>query len=66
MTFFFALVFMFSLSPRLTGAAMIPYAMLFFVMRWLTRTLMNRSLGVQEGLGAIGSKVQESLRASTS
>jgi ATP-binding cassette, subfamily B, multidrug efflux pump len=60
-TFFFALVFMFSLSPRLTGAAMIPYAMLFFVMRWLTRTLMNRSLGVQEGLGAIGSKVQESL-----
>ena len=30
-------------------------------MRWLTRTLMNRSLGVQEGLGAIGSKVQESL-----
>jgi len=60
-TFFFALVFMFSLSPRLTGAAMIPYAMLFFVMRWLTRTLMNRSLGVQEGLAAIGAKVQESL-----
>ena len=60
-TFFFALVFMFALSPRLTGAAMIPYAMLFFVMRWLTRTLMVRSLGVQEGLAAIGSKVQESL-----
>jgi ATP-binding cassette subfamily B multidrug efflux pump len=60
-TFFFALVFMFSLSPRLTGAAMIPYGMLFFVMRWLTRTLMNRSLGVQEGLAAIGSRVQESL-----
>jgi len=34
---------------------------LFFVMRWLTRTLMTRSLGVQEGLAAIGSKVQESL-----
>src|SRR5580698_4311374 len=60
-TFFFALVFMFALSPRLTGAAMIPYAMLFFVMRWLTRTLMIRSLGVQEGLAAIGAKVQESL-----
>jgi ATP-binding cassette subfamily B protein len=30
-------------------------------MRWLTRTLMTRSLGVQEGLAAIGSKVQESL-----
>ena len=60
-TFFFALIFMFTLSPRLTGAAMIPYAMLFFVMRRLTRALMNRSLSVQEGLAAIGSKVQESL-----
>lgn len=60
-TFFFALIFMFSLSPRLTAAAMIPYALLFFVMRQLTRALMNRSLSVQEGLAAIGSKVQESL-----
>jgi ATP-binding cassette subfamily B multidrug efflux pump len=60
-TFFFALIFMFSLSPRLTAAAMIPYTILFFVMRWLTRTLMNRSLSVQEGLAAIGSNVQESL-----
>jgi ATP-binding cassette subfamily B multidrug efflux pump len=60
-TFFFALVFMLTLSPRLTGAAMIPYAMLFFVMRRLTQALMTRSLGVQEGLAAIGSKVQESL-----
>jgi ATP-binding cassette subfamily B multidrug efflux pump len=60
-TFFFALVFMFTLSPRLTAAAMIPYALLFFIMRRLTRALMNRSLGVQEGLAAIGSKVQESL-----
>jgi ATP-binding cassette subfamily B multidrug efflux pump len=60
-TFFFALAFMFATSLRLTTAAMIPYAVLFFVMRWLTRTLMTRSLGVQEGLAAIGSKVQESL-----
>ena len=60
-TFFFALAFMFATSLRLTTAAMIPYAVLFFVMRWLTRTLMVRSLGVQEGLAAIGSKVQESL-----
>ena len=60
-TFFFSLVVMISLSPRLTLAAMIPYAFLFFVMRWLTRTLMMRSLGVQEGLAAIGSKAQESL-----
>jgi ATP-binding cassette subfamily B protein len=60
-TFLFALAFMFASSLRLTAAAMIPYAVLFFVMRWLTRTLMVRSLGVQEGLAAIGSKVQESL-----
>ncbi len=60
-TFLFALAFMFATSLRLTAAAMIPYAALFYVMRWLTRTLMTRSLGVQEGLAAIGSKVQESL-----
>ncbi len=60
-TFFFSLAVMISLSPRLSLAAMIPYAFLFFVMRWLTRTLMVRSLGVQEGLAAIGSKAQESL-----
>ena len=52
---------MFSLNRRLSVAAMVPYAMLFFDMRWLTRTLMERSLGVQEGLAAIGAKVQESL-----
>ncbi len=60
-TFFFSLIVMISLSPRLSAAAMIPYAFLFLIMRWLTRTLMARSLGVQEGLGDIGSKVQESL-----
>jgi ATP-binding cassette subfamily B multidrug efflux pump len=60
-TFFFSLAVMISLSPRLSAAAMIPYAFLFFIMRWLTRTLMARSLGVQEGLAAIGAKVQESL-----
>lgn len=60
-TFGFALAFMLALSPRLTCAAMIPYGALFFEIRWLTRTLMARSLGVQEGLAAIGAKVQESL-----
>jgi ATP-binding cassette subfamily B multidrug efflux pump len=60
-TFAFALAFMLALSPRLTFAAMLPYGALFFEMRWLTRTLMARSLGVQEGLAAIGAKVQESL-----
>jgi ATP-binding cassette subfamily B protein len=60
-TFCFSLAVMISLSPRLSAAAMIPYVFLFIVMRWLTRTLMARSLGVQEGLAAIGSKAQESL-----
>jgi len=60
-TFFFSLIVMIALSPRLSLAAMIPYAFLFLAMRWLTRTLMVRSLGVQEGLAAIGAKAQESL-----
>jgi len=60
-TFTMALGMMISLSGRLSAAAMLPYAALFFEMRWLTRTLMERSMAVQEGLAAIGSNVQESL-----
>src|SRR5271154_5569356 len=60
-TFLMALGMMFHLNWRLSLAAMVPYAALFFEMRWLTRTLMERSLAVQEGLAAIGARVQESL-----
>ena len=60
-TFLMALGMMIHLNWRLSLAAMVPYAGLFFEMRWLTRTLMERSLAVQEGLAAIGSRVQESL-----
>jgi ATP-binding cassette subfamily B protein len=60
-TFLMALGMMFALDWRLSLAAMVPYIGLFFEMRWLTRTLMERSLTVQEGLGAIGARVQESL-----
>ena len=60
-TFAMALGMMFTLNWHLTLAAMIPYVGLFFEMRWLTRTLMERSLRVQEGLAAIGARVQESL-----
>ena len=59
--FFFSLIVMISLSPRLSARGDDPVRLLFFVMRWLTRTLMARSLGVQEGLAAIGAKAQESL-----
>jgi ATP-binding cassette subfamily B multidrug efflux pump len=56
-----ALVFMTSLNGRITFFAIIPYLVLFVSIRWLMRAMMTRSLRVQEGLAAIGSKVQESL-----
>ena len=56
-----ALIFMASLNRRLTIAAIIPYFILFFAIRRLTRALMERSLKVQQGLAAIGAKVQERL-----
>src|SRR2546428_8825994 len=52
---------MFSLSVRLTLATITPYFVLFVVIRFLTSSLMERSLKVQQGLGVLGSKVQESL-----
>jgi ATP-binding cassette subfamily B protein len=52
---------MLSMNARLTLAALIPYVVLFTAMKRVTRTLMERSLRVQEGLAEIGSKVQESL-----
>jgi ATP-binding cassette subfamily B protein len=60
-TYLFALAFMFSLSMRLTVATIAPYLVLFIVIRFLTRSLMERSLKVQQGLGVLGAKVQESL-----
>ncbi len=51
------------ISPRLTLATTVPYILLYVGMRRITRSLMERSLRVQEGLGAIGAKVQESLAA---
>jgi ATP-binding cassette, subfamily B, multidrug efflux pump len=60
-TYLFALAFMFSLNVRLTLATVAPYFVLFVVIRFLTRSLMERSLKVQQGLGVLGAKVQESL-----
>ncbi len=59
--FVYALAIMLTLDAPLTLASVAPYVILFIVMRWLARSLMERSLRVQEGLGAIGAKVQESL-----
>src|SRR5208282_5779142 len=61
LTYGLALVFMSSLNPRLMLLAIVPYFVLFGAIRWLMRSMMMRSLRVQEGLAAIGSKVQESL-----
>jgi len=60
-TYLFALGFMLSLSVRLTLATITPYVCLFVAIRFLTRTLMERSLKVQQGLGVLAAKVQESL-----
>ncbi len=57
----YSLAIMGSLNFPLMVAAVLPYGVLFFGMRRLTRHLMERSLKVQEGLGALGAKVQESL-----
>ena len=66
MTYVYALVFMTSLNPRLTLPAIIPYLLLFFGIRRLTRTLMERSLSVQEGLGASEPRCRRAWPAFTS
>ncbi len=59
--FVYALIFMTYLNRQLTVAAIIPAILLLFGVRRLTRALMERSLKVQQELGNIGAKVQESL-----
>ena len=59
--FIYALIFMTYLNRQLTVAAIIPAILLLFGVRRLTRALMERSLKVQQELGNIGAKVQESL-----
>jgi ATP-binding cassette, subfamily B, multidrug efflux pump len=59
--FIYALIFMTYLNHQLTVAAIIPALLLLFGVRRLTRALMERSLKVQQELGNIGAKVQESL-----
>jgi ATP-binding cassette subfamily B multidrug efflux pump len=59
--FIYAVVFMSFLNVRLTIAAVIPAFVLLVGVRKLTRRLMERSLKVQQELGNIGAKVQESL-----
>jgi ATP-binding cassette subfamily B protein len=60
-TYIYALSFMLALQWQLTLVTLVPFLVLFFAIRRLTHSLMERNLRVQEGLGAIGAKVQESL-----
>ncbi len=60
-TYIYALTFMLTLQWRLTLASLVPFVVLFVGIRRLTHAMMERSLRVQEELGAIGAKVQESL-----
>jgi ATP-binding cassette subfamily B multidrug efflux pump len=60
-TIFFALTFMLHVSVKLAVASLAPYVLLVIGIKRLSRALMQRNLRVQEGLGAIESKVQESL-----
>jgi ATP-binding cassette, subfamily B, multidrug efflux pump len=60
-TIFLALTFMLHVSVKLALASLAPYVLLVIGIKRLSRALMQRNLRVQEGLGAIESKVQESL-----
>jgi ATP-binding cassette subfamily B multidrug efflux pump len=60
-TLTFALIFMLHVSLRLTLAVLTPYVLLMIGIKRLSRSLMVRNLRVQEGLGTIEGKVQESL-----
>jgi ATP-binding cassette subfamily B multidrug efflux pump len=59
--YLYALAIMLSLNAPLTLAALSPFVLLLLVVRRLARSLMERSLEVQQGLGQISAKVQESL-----
>jgi ATP-binding cassette subfamily B protein len=60
-TLMFALAFMLSVSVPLTLAVVAPYVLLTAGIKRLSRAMMVRNLGMQQGLGAIEAKVQESL-----
>jgi ATP-binding cassette, subfamily B, multidrug efflux pump len=56
-----ALGCMLSMSPGLTLWAVAPFPLLLLVARMLSKTMFSRSQASQEALGALSSRVQESL-----
>ncbi len=52
---------MLTLDARLTVAALLPYPLLFFVVKRFSRRLMEYTLRVQEGLAEMSTRVQENL-----
>jgi ATP-binding cassette subfamily B protein len=56
-----ALAFMLAMSPELTMWAVLPFPLLVLVARVLGKAMFGRSQAAQEALGALSSRVQESL-----
>lgn len=57
----YALAIMLTLNLRLTAAALVPYIALFASIKGLSRGLMERTLKMQQHLGAIAANVQEGM-----
>jgi ATP-binding cassette subfamily B protein len=57
----YGLAIMLSIDARLTLAALAAYPAAFFVVKRMSRLLMERTLRVQEGLAELSSRVQENL-----
>lgn len=60
-TYIFALAAMMSLSAKLTLLALIPYPIIFIVVKKVTPRMFSISRAVQDDLGDISSKAQENL-----
>ena len=57
----FSLVLLLTLSPRLTLIGLLPYPLLLLVVKRLSRSLLQRSSAVQEGLGQVSEAVEEAV-----
>ncbi len=52
---------MLTIDPVLTGMALLPFPILLLVVKRVSRTLMEQTLRVQEGLASLSSAVQENI-----
>src|SRR5579875_533988 len=59
--YLYAMAIMLSLNAKLTVLTLLPFGLVLLIVRRLARSLMERTLEVQQGLGQISAKVQETL-----